>query len=1706
MSNENPRTLTYDQAISELKKECRNRPVVPFLGAGISLSAGFPAIGAVVEYLAKVDFAIQSGVYSHRYPERIAKIAQIHKEHPSRFLRDFGWPDLGQLDADLWDWLERPRNHALRTGSPIDALGFGQFNILHSDRRAIASNEQIRQQHIHQRRITNASRRELTDRLSCDLCHCYYHIQEIGDNDPAQIVLKPTNSRALDMRDHLRAISQWRLRHDLRLRETGISKAAMREWMLWKRWYHASENAPERQPDLLYGDWESLLDRLCEGDFDLVDTLFTSLEEGREPTTAHRYATFLHGRVEMPLILTTNFDTLLERSFRDLGTQPKVFDIHRDADLPDADLVRRAFSILKLHGSSYGLRLGERLRSPIELEAQSDVLQYLPNDALVIVLGFSGSERRIMQLLHAIATSSSTRHRRRILWLKGPGPSSMQLEQLAKECGDRVSMCEISDAGAFLQDWYFAYAQGYQSSPVTYSALGGRPIPDVSSEGVFSILEPSKRSLARKPVQLFTRANTNDPTVSSCATLAAGDFVTSLGHRYHPIWIDLESHHTVSGIVAELFEHFRKVDPESPRFGMVDSADGTVSVEVLKKVVDRIGEVLERGRYVIVFDSLESFGRTQMMHHGIPTYELLLRTDQKQYKILVDEFRQRVKTIQQFLHLLLYPNCMCDPELSQAREQKSALRYFRDSYVLLSIDKERPRQLIHPSADPLLLKGAVSNAKDDGLRTRSPEPETISVVRDSIAYFRDFQHDASHMQFNRIASEVDEGDSSNDWQADPESNNELRVVSRVASILSLKQVVADLSTTSSNGTESECFTKKTLDSLLAVLSVFRRPRTVPMVRSITERWLLPDKGYLPPKSTVRDAHDVIDVALKMLHSEARIVIHQGGRIRLRRHVHEQYYGAMTESLHLGGVILGWQARYSCNATARALTVIDALVAASLHFAAARTMFVDVYLLTRDVQAFYEYMYHRVAVLKILCVAQGLLCIPFDTKTRPRARESVQEEVIRTIRMVSESVESGNDQPTNRTAWNDSQILTWFLDAIGLSGVVRPPWGEAFISKDGLSQYVHLLRQHALQTVSLAVRRNEQLLRAVAAPDTLLGWARQFDQREHADISGLVYDAAQRKGLLGKVGRQDVVRAVCLNNPAEMALKEALGTFGKLEARSCFAKMDFLTVLGKVMGAKHPTDKSFVGRANAYYRMVEKKSMALNAVGVTDSKQAEEMTSDEMSQVAAQLERWHLGARCMLHLGWNAQALRIVNWGKSRLINMQASQIVGVKESCRAMLREYTELEAKMMLGVVFQPWHALDDQWRFDDSSESLESALSIEECTSTDECRNVDGQSDRMKERVKALMRAEELAVEYETLLRETSRTASEDTRHRSSAYLLRARSLYLRGHFRTAHRYLDLASSGTKVGDVDQAVGQAAIHLARTELLVYSAHEHLRRFDAMRQNCSTTREEELDEIAKEGAKLRRAESEVDRAACVLENVRHQTTWSVRMHIGQAQVRFERVLLSIEEFVRGSRGLDDNAFSRSSGQLEQSVLSGMRHLRSALDLLPYVGGTWVECRDSSVRRAPMIRDEQLIYALWIQFYVVSRFYWAVLRRWNHGAKSYDVHGAERSWVLHEIVTEVSGGANESGEVTWQMWCNSLRFGKIAGTDIHGWLRATIDRLRMRSFQSQEGRGEQESGDRSAVAYSVAPLRLIILSVCGEMCSDDNLATVWNARRGVPLT
>lgn len=120
------------------------------------------------------------------------------------------------------------------------------------------------------------------------------------------------------------------------------------------------------------------------------------------PGSSHRQLAFLTRRFGWRLVLTTNFDDLIERAMSSEGLEPTVFDVWKEAELPASSLVRRGLSVIKLHGSAYGLRLGKALDDPLEEDEKKILCEYMGEKPILLIAGWSGQDKRIMDLVKAV--------------------------------------------------------------------------------------------------------------------------------------------------------------------------------------------------------------------------------------------------------------------------------------------------------------------------------------------------------------------------------------------------------------------------------------------------------------------------------------------------------------------------------------------------------------------------------------------------------------------------------------------------------------------------------------------------------------------------------------------------------------------------------------------------------------------------------------------------------------------------------------------------------------------------------------------------------------------------------------------------------------------------------------------------------------------------------------------------------------------------------------------------------------------------------------------------------------------------------------------------------------------------------------------------------------------------------------------------------
>ena len=229
----------------------------------------------------------------------------------------------------------------------------------------------------------------------------------------------------------------WEITLDL-VRRLGVLKGVAGEDD-WAAWYHG-----------LFGtapDYSELLDALASTTGERRNLLQSYIEakagdEERRPTRAHHAIAKLVADGAVQVIVTTNFDRLLESALRDAGIEPTVI-AHEDALAGATPLVHSRCTVVKLHGDY----LDERIRNTAtELAAYAPVMDRLLDEVFdrygLLVAGWSGEwDEALRRAVERCPT------RRYPFYWAARGPLSRRAADLVAHRQGRV--IDITDADAF---------------------------------------------------------------------------------------------------------------------------------------------------------------------------------------------------------------------------------------------------------------------------------------------------------------------------------------------------------------------------------------------------------------------------------------------------------------------------------------------------------------------------------------------------------------------------------------------------------------------------------------------------------------------------------------------------------------------------------------------------------------------------------------------------------------------------------------------------------------------------------------------------------------------------------------------------------------------------------------------------------------------------------------------------------------------------------------------------------------------------------------------------------------------------------------------------------------------------------------------------------------------------------------------------------
>ncbi len=325
--------------------------------------------------------------------------------------------------------------------------------------------------------------------------------------------------------------------------------------------------------------------------------------------------------------------------------------------IPDASLFDDNPSVVKLHGGTFGLRVGESLDVPLDEANLTRFVDYFPNDALVLVIGYGGADRRVMSLIDRLALNHDYKKLKvpKILWVyRDSVPNSVsQAAQLASNSGT-VSVVRYRSGGLFLRELHARLVGLHPASRTPYPSLEMVPPfeedPDRGHrrEGAATLrvatdaAKPTLRVLEDDSARLIQSV-----TIYACYKAGSGTtsrlaaHVRNVDASHQSIWCALAEIPTLRALVAMLLDQIRHYDTsvtpktlvlppgkhekalrkkalaalkaEAPSAQNFDDALG-IAEQIARPLANQLVYALRRGKYVVSLDSAGEFGRHDFAH------------------------------------------------------------------------------------------------------------------------------------------------------------------------------------------------------------------------------------------------------------------------------------------------------------------------------------------------------------------------------------------------------------------------------------------------------------------------------------------------------------------------------------------------------------------------------------------------------------------------------------------------------------------------------------------------------------------------------------------------------------------------------------------------------------------------------------------------------------------------------------------------------------------------------------------------------------------------------------------------------------------------------------------------------------------------------------------------------------------------------------
>ena len=387
---------------------------------------------------------------------------------------------------------------------------------------------------------------------------------------------------------------------------------------------------------------------------EVLDTCLREVMKGKHPTLGHRMLSLLAGILRLDVLISTNFDDLLERAFERSRNPLTVFEVHLNSPLPPWSAINGQRSLIKLHGSRHSLRADYSLDA---LPAEADrnrMLEYLVSangrsalyDNLhkmalprsldvsnyLIVMGSSATERRTRAFVEHAWRCLSEEFK--VFWICHSGRSVRAAVNLTQNFVQRENkpstwtgshIIPFPDAGLLLLQLFQTIRRGVPTTGISFPSVSRLALPPMRTDRVLT--EPGA-AILRKQIKgrlesfqgVFGRTKliviTSLPGIHGVTTLGAEVF-EELHSSSACIWLDMNDITSTS----DLFEVL--LDAAYYRLGLEHWMPVYIAKDPRPRAeeIRRVTKALNR-RWVLFINARETPGAnvetTSSPGHGLP--------------------------------------------------------------------------------------------------------------------------------------------------------------------------------------------------------------------------------------------------------------------------------------------------------------------------------------------------------------------------------------------------------------------------------------------------------------------------------------------------------------------------------------------------------------------------------------------------------------------------------------------------------------------------------------------------------------------------------------------------------------------------------------------------------------------------------------------------------------------------------------------------------------------------------------------------------------------------------------------------------------------------------------------------------------------------------------------------------------------------------